>query len=236
MTDTNQVDAHKQAALNAAIVSGGGTAEVVARATAYHSFLTGKSATAATAATTPAAKPAVAAPAAKPAASPAPGGKAAPAAGAKPAAGKPATAPAAGKPAAKSAGAANKPAPQTAAGAPSSEGYVMADVSKALQKVLMMNVTAAPNTPDFVTQKAAGKVIATKILKDVGEAVAVSDVKPAKYKAIIEACNAAVEQKDAAPAAEDSEFDAEPPVTSDDTVIDSDPPEQTGAGADADDL
>ena len=136
--------------------------EVVKRATAYHGFLSG-----ATAAPKPAGAPAGAAP--KP-------GAAAP----KPTAAGPKPGGAAPKPAASSPKPAATTAKQTAPG-PSDDGLVMDDVSKALRKVL-----------DAGSDKAAGKAAAYKILKDVGGADSVRNVKPDKYKAVIDACEAAV--------------------------------------------
>lgn len=191
--------------------------EIVARATAYHTFLAGTdsgsklaAATGAAAATKPAAANASGAankPATKPAAGAAP-------AGAKPAAaGKP---PAAAKPAAtKPAAAATPPA--------SDDGLTMADVSKALQGILNRNVDPAADKATQEAQRAPGKVEAYKILEEHGKAKSVKDVKPALYKAVIDACAAAL----AAPAAaEDDDLGGGGDFD--------DPPEKTAGGADAD--
>jgi hypothetical protein len=209
--------------------------EVVKRAHTYHGFLAGSPA--ATASTKPAdsaAKPGAATTAkpgaattAKPGAATTakPGAAAKPTTAAKPGAATTAKPGAAAKPTT-----AAKPGAATAAkpGAASDDGLVMEDVSKALQSVLNAG-----------TDRDAGKKKAYQILKDVGSAGSVRDVKPGLYKAVIDACAKALATPAPAPAADEAEddFGADPvPISADENAVDTDPPEQTGGGADAEDI
>lgn len=202
--------------------------EVVKRAVAYHAFLSGT-----------AAAPSAAKPAAGPAAAPKAAAATPTAVAAKPgaAAAKPGAAipkPVAAKPGAaaqKPAAASGKPAAATPQA--SDDGLVMDDVSAALQKVLQAGAT-----------KEAGKEAAYKILKDIAGADSVRNVKPDKYAAVIAACGAAAKKPAAKAAAKptaqddfgataDDGADGPAPISADDEV-DTDPPEQTGAGESAD--
>ena len=101
----------------------------------------------------------------------------------------------------------------------------MTEVTAALHKV--MNAYADHDV---------GKKAAVAVLKEVGKAGAVKDVKPDLYKTVIDACEVAAKKATAAPAAAPTaatEFDAAPPISDDDTAVDTDPPEHTGGGVDA---
>jgi hypothetical protein len=119
----------------------------------------------------------------------------------------------------------NKPAATTQQGAPSAEGLVMEDVSKALQKVL----AAAPD-------RDTGKANAYKILKDVGGVTSVRELKPALYKAAIDACDKALAAPAGGEAVDDFGGDAGAAPISANEEVDTDPPEETGSGQNAEDM
>lgn len=204
MTDT--LNPHKVKALELAVQAGGAHAEIVARAGAYHAFLTGTAAApagaagASTGAKTPAAdKGANAAPAGgttgakTPAAEKPAGGKGAtadPKAGAGTPAGKGATAdPKAGAgkgPDPKANGAtAPKPAAAKAATPPSAQS-IPADTKAPGGKNTYADVVAMLHK---VQNGPAGRPECFKILlEDGGGAKSVRDLKPAFYDAVVEAC------------------------------------------------
>lgn len=184
MTDAvPAVDPHKVKALELANVHIAPHADVIARANAYHSYLTGKAtgkpATAAT--TQPAAAPAqsTAAATGKPAAAPKPapaaGAKATPAPGTKPAA---STKPAVATPkpaAAKSDTAATPPAAGT-----NPPPDTKAPGGKHTWKNMCDALTAV--------KEAQNKDVALAILKKAGGATWARDVKPTLYDAVVGAC------------------------------------------------
>jgi hypothetical protein len=245
MSDTPAIDPHKAKALELANIAGGSHAEVIARATAYHGFLTGTAAPKAAAATT-------AAPKTGGATTTAP--KATPAAGAaqtsKPGAAAPKTTPAAGT-APKAAATAAAPkgattAPKAAAAKPGAAApmppgdtkdpngtHTFSDVSAALQSVVNSGLNPKASKEDQAAARDTGKAAAYVILdKTGGGAKSVRDVKPALYDKVVKPAAAPAAQE----AADDFGAPADPPVTDDDSVVDSDPPEQTGAGQDAEDM
>ena len=258
MSDTPAIDPHKAKALELANIAGGSHAEVIARATAYHGFLTGAAAPKAAAATTAAPKTGGAtttAPKATPAAGAAqtskPGvaaPKTTPAAGTAPKAAATAAAPKGATTAPKAAAAAK---PGAAAPMPPGDTkdpngtHTFSDVSAALQSVVNSGLNPKASKEDQAAARETGKAAAYVILdKTGGGAKSVRDVKPALYDKVVAACEAAVKaakaKPAAAPAAQEAADDfgapADPPVTDDDSVVDSDPPEQTGAGQDAEDM
>lgn len=231
----SDLDPVKAKALELANQHGGTHDEIVKKAGAFHTFLTGAAAKVTTGANgaaapkpgaTTAPKPSTATPtAAKPGAATttAKPGTAKP--GAATTAAKPGAATAA-KPGAAAAKPAAKPATTPAAGAAKSGAPIpMTEVTAALHKV--MNAYADHDV---------GKKAAVAVLKEVGKAGSVKDVKPDLYKTVIDACEVAAKKATAAPAAaptDATEFDAAPPISDDDTAVDTDPPEHTGGGVDA---
>jgi hypothetical protein len=236
-------EAHENLKLQALILANAHPADpakIVERANVYHGFLSGAAKAAATqSAATPAAAtttvvkadPKTTATKAEPKADPK-AAKAAADAKAKAAAEAKAKAAAA---------AAAKPATTPSGGPASDDGLVMEDVSKALQGLLAKGIDpkADQKSAPVVAIRNANKVVAYKILEEIGKAKAVRDIKPSLYKAVIDACKAAL----AAPAAEAAPAEAATddfgtPISADDNAVDTDPPEQVegGAGADGEDL
>jgi hypothetical protein len=198
-------------------------AKIVERANAYHGFLVGAAAATTAPKTNGAAAPATtAAPKTTTAAA-----AAGPKAGATTAAAKPAAKPGAATTAKPGAATTAKPGAATTAkpGAKAPTTPIpMTDVMTALRNVMNSN-------PD----KEAGRVTARAILQNEGKVTAVKDLKPDLYKAVIDACNAALAKTTAAAAAApEAEFDSGPAISEDETAVDTDPPEQTGGGASAD--
>lgn len=175
-------DDPKVTALQLANHLGGTHTEVVARATAYHAYLTGnKPAPAATTAgktgTAPAAQT----------------GKSAAQTG-KPTAAKPGTAPAAtGKPAAKPAGKPAAPAAQTGK-------YSIDQVREIIKKV--------------VATDGLGKETAVELLDTEGGVKKISDLKPADYDKVYEACDGALHGGEAGATGDAAavEFDEDDPT------------------------
>ena len=225
MSDAPAVDLHKRLALELANTKGGTDAEVVARAHAYHSYLTGTTAA-------PAAKPATGAQGSKPATTAT--AKATPAAGTKPAATTKPGAAAPKTPAAKPATpGAEKPAPKGDTKDPKGNN-TYDDVVAALQKVMR-------SVPGDNDKRDKGRKLAYDTLAAAGGGVkGVRDLKPALYDAVVTACNAAAKAaagkpKAAAPAtppAGDFEEEVAETPAEDET---SDPVEETGGGLPAED-
>ena len=220
------IDPDKVKALELAVQNGGTHAEVVERATAFHSFLTGestakpKAATAGTTGTTgkPAAAGAGTGTAGKPTTAP----KATPATGTKPAA----AAAGAAKPAAT--GAAKSAEPKGDTKDPKGT-YSFDDVKVALQKVMK-------SVPGDNDKHDKGRKLAYDILAAKGGGVkGVRDLKPPLYDAVVNACTEAVKPKAVAAATAPVEDDFGMPIdTSGASAADSgDDPPEGGSGEDA---
>jgi hypothetical protein len=193
MSDAPTMNPHKVKALELAVQAGGESAAIVARATAFHLFLTGNAASPPPAAGAKTATPPTGAagggkPADKPAAPKAAAGAKAP------------DKPAAPKPAAPAAGAPKATAAKPGAGAAASASAVPGD-------------TKAPggkNTYDDVVKALCdvrakqGKENAIAILKEDGGVGSVRDLKPALYDAVVEGCRNALEGEGEGGAAADT--------------------------------
>jgi hypothetical protein len=215
---TDNVDPIKLKALELANAhpAGGSHDVVVARAGAYHAYLTGGAAT--KPATTGAAKPATDKPA-----------KATPAAGTTTAAAKPGAAqpkPTTDKPKPAAAAGAAKPATP---GAPANDTKdpngknTYEDVVAALQKVMR-------SVPGDNDKKDKGREKAYAILAEKGNGVkGVRDLKPALYDAVVDACEAAVKKpaatKPATVAVDDFGAEIDTSGASAATAGEDDPPE-----------
>ena len=182
-------DPHRVKAMELAVQAGGITSELVERAKAIHSFLTGAT-TGKPAAAAPAAqgaattgKPAAAATTGKPAAPP----KAAPAPGTKPAAAPKPGAAAPKAAAAPAAGAAPKGNTKDPKG-----NNTYDDVVAALQKVI-------PSVAGDTQKRDKGRALAYEILATKGGGVKlVRDLKPSLYDAVVAGCEAALKGQTAA--------------------------------------
>lgn len=216
MTDATPLNPHKVKALELAVQAGGETNTIVARASAFHLYLTGNAAAPAAAAG-PKAPAAGAAGAAKPADAPkAPGASKPGAAGAKaPAAAAGPKTPAAGAKAPAAAGAKPAAAKPDAAKPPASAAPIPADTKAPGGTFTYGDVVG--KLREVQHAPGLGKDRAFAILAAAGAKVtSVRDLKPANYDAVVTACSAALNPE----AAEEDAF--------------GDPPEQTAAGLGAD--